>query len=48
MPAGAVIGQAEKHAPHFVQASSMSSTRLVKAASNPGLAMAFPGWHDRR
>src|SRR2546428_1842763 len=40
-PAGAVIGQAEKHAPHLVQASSISSTRLVKAASNPELSIGF-------
>src|SRR5947207_15052380 len=38
-PAGPVIGQAEKHAPHLVQASSMSSTRPASAVSNPVLSM---------
>src|SRR3954451_25195505 len=39
-PAGPAIGQAVKHAPHFVQASSMSSTRLSSAASKPAFSMA--------
>ncbi len=38
-PAGPAIGQAVKQAPHLVQASSMSSTRLVRASSNPAFCM---------
>ena len=38
-PAGPVIGQAVKHAPHLVQASSISSTRPARAASNPVFSM---------
>src|SRR5437870_12477191 len=34
MPAAPVIGQASKHLPHLVQASSISSTRLARAVSN--------------
>ena len=37
--ATAAIGQAVKHAPHFVQASSMSSTRPASACSNPVFCM---------
>src|SRR5207248_1730466 len=33
MPAASVIGQASKHFPHFVQASSISSTREARAVS---------------
>ena len=36
-PAGSAIGQAVKQAPHLVQASSMSSTRPVRACSNPAV-----------
>jgi hypothetical protein len=32
-PAALVIGQASKHLPHWVQASSMASTRAVRAVS---------------
>src|SRR4030095_8915193 len=32
-PAAPVIGQASKHLPHLVQASSMASTRAVRAVS---------------
>ena len=38
-PAGAAIGQAAKHAPQRVQASSMSPMRPAKASSNPVLFM---------
>src|SRR5438874_4876313 len=34
MPAAPVIGQASKHLPHLVQASSISSTRVARAVSN--------------
>src|SRR5438876_10833571 len=33
MPAAPVIGQASKHLPHLVQASSISSTREARAVS---------------
>src|SRR5262245_8989893 len=39
MPAPPVIGQAVKQAPHLVQASSMSSTRAVRASSNPAFCI---------
>src|SRR5688572_3988656 len=40
-PAGAAIGQTSKQAPHLVQASSMSSTRAVRADSNPTFSMSL-------
>src|SRR6185436_17047439 len=40
-PAGAAIGQTSKHLPHLVQASTMSSTRLVRASSNPACCMSL-------
>src|SRR4029077_2915731 len=39
--AAAVLGQAVKQAPHLVQASSMSSTRLASALSNVMSLIAF-------
>jgi hypothetical protein len=45
-PAGPAIGQAVKHAPHVVQASSMSSTRLSRADWKPEMSMARP-WKSR-
>ena len=40
-PSGAVIGQISTHLPHWVQASSISAVRAVKAASklNPVMAL---------
>src|SRR5262245_40432414 len=40
-PAAPVIGQASKHLPHLVQASSMASTRAVRAVSKALLITAF-------
>src|ERR1044071_7126166 len=42
MPAGAVIGQASKHLPHLVQASSIVSTRAARAVSKgPAMQIAI-------
>src|SRR3954466_9267719 len=42
-PAGPAIGQALKQAPHFVQASSISSTRLWSAVSKPEFSITMTG-----
>jgi hypothetical protein len=42
MPAAPVIGQASKHLPHLVQASSMVSTREFKAVSKAPVMAAAP------
>src|SRR5436190_10442020 len=41
IPAAPVIGHAVKQAPHLVHASSMSSTRAARAASNAVALMGF-------
>src|SRR5262245_53087023 len=52
MPAGALIGQASKHLPHLVQASSMASTRAVRAVSNvfaiAGVSFVWSRHRDRK
>src|SRR5215467_13093309 len=42
-PAAPVIGQASKHLPHLVQASSMVSTRAVRAVSKASGIALLPG-----
>src|SRR5262245_56058143 len=44
-PAAPVIGQASKHLPHLVQASSMASTRAVRAVSK-ALGMVPLRWSE--